>query len=49
MTMLGAIAAMITFILAGLPADFNPLTKLIIGGINAFLIFYLGKTNSGSS
>lgn len=48
MTLLGAIGAMLAFLLAGLPAETPIYAKLLIGVLNAGVTFYLGQTNKGT-
>lgn len=49
MTLLGAIGAAISFLLAGLPDNTPWWGKLGIGALNAFLTFYLGQSNRGTA
>ena len=49
MTLLGACAAMMAFLQAGLPAETPLYVKIGIGALNAFVSTYLGLTNRGTS
>lgn len=49
MTFVGAVAAALAFLLAGLPAETPVYVKLGIGTLNAALSFYLGQTHPGTS
>ena len=48
MTILGAVGAMLACLMAGLPAETPLYLKLLIGALNAGLVFYLGQTNKGT-
>ena len=48
MTIIGCVGAGLAFIMASLPPETPIYIKLTIGGINAMLSFYLGKTNTGT-
>jgi hypothetical protein len=49
MTLIGAIAASLQFIQAGIPADSPLWVRLCIGSVGAGLSYYLGQTNKGTS
>ena len=48
MTLLGAVGAMLAFLLAGLPSETPLYLKLVLGVANAGLTYYLGQTNTGT-
>ena len=48
MTLLGAFAAMLAFLQAGLPPETPVYIKLLIGAVNAGLSYYLGQSNRGT-
>lgn len=48
MTTVGAVAATIAFIVAGLPAETPIYVKLCLGAVNAGLSFYAGLTHAGT-
>ncbi len=48
MTLIGVIAAMTAFVVAGLPQDTPVYVKLMLGSVNAGLPFYTGLTNKGT-
>lgn len=48
MTIVGIVAAMTAFIVAGLPVDTPIYIKLTLGSVNAALSFYTGLTHMGT-
>lgn len=49
MTLLGAVGAALAFLQAGLPNATPAWVKLGLGATSAFLAYYLGQTNKGTT